>query len=214
MPPTPPVPISYLAQPPIPFSRGILVLHAWWGLTPFIQSLCDRLAAAGFTALAPDLYHGATAATIAEAKVLRGKLKRELAEREITQAAEDLCAHCGCESIGVLGFSLGGYFALWYAEQPASRIAAAVIFYGTRQGDYTGRPCAFQFHLAESDVYESKSGVKKLQKSLHAAGQEAEFHSYPGTSHWFFESDQPAYQGEAAELAWERTLRFFSAHLG
>ena len=48
----------------------MLVLHAWWGLTPFFKSLCDRLAAEGFVALAPDLYDGEIAATVEEAEAL------------------------------------------------------------------------------------------------------------------------------------------------
>lgn len=62
-------------------------MHAWWGLNPFFRRLCDRLAQEGFVALAPDLYHGLTAATIEEAKKLRSKLKQETVSQEITRAA-------------------------------------------------------------------------------------------------------------------------------
>ena len=61
---------SYLAVPAAGSGPGVLVLHAWWGLTPFITGLCDRLAEAGFVALAPDLFDGRTAATPAEAEAL------------------------------------------------------------------------------------------------------------------------------------------------
>jgi carboxymethylenebutenolidase len=79
----------------------VLVLHAWWGLNPFVKSVCDRLAQAGFVALAPDLYHGATASTIEEAKKLRAKLKREAVAQEINQAVGHLCSMCGKQRIGV-----------------------------------------------------------------------------------------------------------------
>ena len=63
---------AYLAVPDGGAGPGVLVLHAWWGLTPVFTDVCDRLAAAGFVALAPSLFPGgATAATIAEAEVLR-----------------------------------------------------------------------------------------------------------------------------------------------
>jgi carboxymethylenebutenolidase len=192
----------------------MLVLHAWWGLNPFLKGFCDRLAGEGFTVLAPDLYHGAVATTIEEAKKLRGKLKGETVEQEIPLAAGQLQALCSSPAIGLVGFSLGGYWGLWLAEQAASPVRAAVIFYGARQGDYTASPAAFQFHLAEHDDYVADSGVKKLRKSLAAAGKEAEFHTYAGTGHWFFESDRPdAFQPPAAELAWQRTVEFLGKHL-
>ena len=84
---------TYLATPERGEGPGVLVLHAWWGLTGFFKSFCDRLAKEGFFALAPDLYHGATAATIAQAKRLRSKLDRGQASKEITTAADTLCTH-------------------------------------------------------------------------------------------------------------------------
>jgi carboxymethylenebutenolidase len=192
------------------------VLHAWWGLNQFFKETCDRLASEGFVALAPDLYHGATASTIEEAERLRAKLKKDVATQEITQAAEYLCMSCGGNErgIGVVGFSLGGHWALWLADQSSSPVTATVVFYGTRNGDYTQSRSAFQFHLAESDDYVAASAVKKLQKSLKAAGKEAESHTYAGTTHWFFESDRAdAYNAQAAELAWGRTIEFLKKHV-
>lgn len=212
----PALPDCYLAKPASSTGKGALVLHAWWGLNPFFKDFCDRLAQAGFVVLAPDLYHRKTAATIAEAKKLRSKLKGAVVSQEIRQAASELRALCGAgeERIGLIGFSLGGYWGLWLAEQPDSQVAATVSFYGTRNGDYAASSSAFQFHLAEKDPYESASGVKKLQKSLREAGKTAEFYTYPGTGHWFFENDRPdAYNPQAAELAWNRTVEFLQAHI-
>ena len=196
--------------------KGVLVLHAWWGLNDFFKGLCDRLGKEGFIALAPDLYHGATASTIAEAEKLRSKLKRDTVMQEISQAARELHDLCGASQpgIGLIGFSLGGFWALWLAEQKATPAAATVVFYGTRNGEYTESHSAFQFHFAETDEYVSASGIKKQQKSLKAAGRQAEFYTYPGTTHWFFENDRPeAYHPQAAGLAWERSLEFLKAHL-
>ena len=208
---------SYLAKPKSGKGKGVLVLHAWWGLNPFVRKFCDRLAKEGFVALAPDLYHGATASTIAEAKKLRGTLKREIVAQEIAQAAEHLRAICGAKNraIGVVGFSLGGYWALWFAEQKASAVAVTVVFYASRNGDYRHSPSAFQFHLAERDDYVAASGVKKLERQLSAASKDAEFYIYPGTAHWFFESDRAdAYNAQAAKLAWSRTVEFLKKHVG
>jgi len=204
----------YLARSEGEVAGGVLLLHAWWGLTPFFKGLCDRLAESGFVALAPDYYHGRTAATIQEAQKLRSKVKQDTVAQQIVDAAGHLCSLVGEAQIGVVGFSLGGFWALWLADRETSPVAATVAFYASRNGEYTRSPSAFQFHLAETDVYTAASGVKKLQKSLSTAGKQAEFYTYPGTTHWFMESDRPdAYRVEAAELAWTRTLAFLKAHL-
>lgn len=208
--------LHYLAQPKSGKGSGILVLHAWWGLNPFVKKFCDRLVKDGFIALAPDLYHGAVASTIADAKKLRGTLKRDVVAAEIAQAAAHLRALCGGNkrALGVVGFSLGGYWALWFAEQKASAVAATVAFYASRNGDYRDSSSAFQFHLAERDDYVAASGVKKLEKQLSAAGKDAEFFIYPGTSHWFFENDRAeAYNARAAKLAWSRTVAFLKKYV-
>lgn len=208
--------MTYFAGTKSRSSRGLLVLHAWWGLNEFIRGFCDRLAAEGYLALAPDLYHGETASTIAEAKKLRSKLRQDTVTKEITRAARDLqeLTGGGHQVIGTVGFSLGGYWALWLADQAVVPIGATVVFYGSRPGDYTRTPAAFQIHLAEKDDYVPASGVKKLAKTLKAAGKQAEFHTYPGTTHWFFESDRgEAFNPQAAEVAWTRMRSFLQGHL-
>ena len=193
----------------------MLVLHAWWGLNKFMRGFCNRLAGEGFIALAPDLYQGKIATTIEEAKKLRSKVKQQAASEQILQALDQLrTLSSENQTLGVVGFSLGGWWVLWLAEQEFSPISATVVFYGSRGGEYIQGRSTFQFHLAETDPYVSASGVKALRKKLAAAGKQAEFHVYPGTGHWFFEDDRPeAYQPEAAELAWNRTLEFLKKKL-
>ncbi len=206
----------YLVRPTTENGQGVLVLPAWWGLNPFFKQFCRRLAKAGFVTLALDYYQGKIATTVEEADRLSSTIRRKALSEEIARAARQLQTQCGGRSarIGVIGFSLGGYWALWLAEQKRSPVAAAVAFYGTRTGDYTASRSAFQFHLAETDPYESTAGVKRFQKKLLAAGREAEFNTYPGTTHWFFERDRPtAYHALAAQLAWRRTVKFLKQHL-
>ena len=195
---------------------GVLVLHAWWGLNPFFRDLCKRLAAEGFAAFAPDLYHGKTAQTIDEATQLRSKLKQKIAFDEILAAAEYLS---GLEvvtnkSIGVIGFSLGARFALELSVAKPEIIRAVVTFYGNCGLIYSPARAAYLGHFAETDEWVSASGVKKLEKSLRKAGRPVTFHTYPGTGHWFFENDRSnAYNALAAQLAWERTVEFLKTQL-
>ena len=205
---------AYLAQPPSPTNRGVLVLHAWWGLNPFMRRFCDRLAGQGFNVVAPDLYHGAVAVTVSEAQKLRSRLKGAIVQQEIAAASARLQAAGNGQPIGLVGFSLGGYWALWWAQVSPS-VVATTIFYATCGGDYSASRSAFQFHLAERDDHVAASGVKKLQKAMQSAGQDATFYTYPGTSHWFGEDDRPdAYQAEAAQLAWCRMVEFLHSHVG
>src|SRR5256885_4742453 len=69
---------AYLAEPSHGSGPGVLVLHAWWGLTEPFRHICDRLAEAGFVALAPDLYRGKTATTVEEAQALGEALDQDV----------------------------------------------------------------------------------------------------------------------------------------
>lgn len=166
--------------------------------------------------MAPDLYHGRTAATIEQAKALRSTLKGEQVRAELSSAVERLSAQVQATrpEIGLVGFSLGAYWALWLSVEQASLVRATAIFYGARELDYSLAQSAYQCHLAETDPYVSASGVKKMEKSLRQASRSATFHTYPGTGHWFFEADRPdTYDPTAAELAWQRTLTFLKEQL-
>jgi carboxymethylenebutenolidase len=196
-----------------------LVLHAWWGLTPVFTAVCDRLAAAGYVALAPNLYASdVTATTISEAEVLVAAHDHAPAEAEaVAQAAvEQLLGlpEVTGAPIGVIGFSLGAYWALHLSQVRPDDVSAAVVFYGTDDGEYRTARAAYLGHYAEHDDFEPLESVRALEEKIRAAGREVTFHVYPGTGHWFFEPNQPdAYDAHAAKLAWERTLDFLKAQL-
>ena len=79
----------------------MLVLHAWWGLTEPFRQICDRLAEAGFVALAPDLYHGKTTAAVEEAEALVAALNQdeERVRGDIAGAVQVLRQHI-CDTCG------------------------------------------------------------------------------------------------------------------
>lgn len=206
----------YIALPPSGKGAAVLVLHAWWGLNDFFKGFCDRLAAEGFVVFAPDLYDHQVASTIAEAKRLRAKPRREPTDKTLIRVFKQAINHTAVQgsSFGVVGFSMGGHWALWLSQRPELPVGAAVTFYGVRTGDYSSSQAAFLGHFAEKDDWVSDSALKKLKASLKTAGRVAELFVYPDTGHWFFESDRvDAYNSKAADLAWERTLEFLRKHL-
>lgn len=213
---------GYLALPESGRGPGVLLLHAWWGLTDFMKQVADRIAAEGFVVLAPDLYHnGATADTIAEAEQLVTQREGEITQIVAESAVQHLMSNPAVEGnvIGVVGFSFGAAWALLLATHlQAESIGAVVVFYGNYpdldREDYAKAQAAFLGHFAETDPYEEPEMARKSLEELHTAGRGAEYHFYPGTGHWFFEDNRPdAFNREAAELAWERTISFLKATL-
>lgn len=209
---------GYLAVPEGGHGPGVLVLHAWWGLTPFFEGVCDLLASQGFVALAPDRYGGPTAATIREAETLQQRLEDpKRTEAELMAAIYFLGAHDAVtgDGLATLGFSAGAAWALLLSTLNPRQVKAVVTFYGSWQIDFNGARAAYLGHYAEHDEWEPEEEVRGTEEALRAAGREVTFYTYPDAGHWFFEQDRPgAYDAEAARLAWDRTIEFLRARLG
>jgi len=204
-------PEGFLALPPSGSGRGVLVLHAWWGLNDTIKSFCTHLADSGFITFAPDLYHGQLATTIPEAEGLSSGLDADESRTDIAKAVDFLSQRVAPRgnNPAVIGFSLGAYFALELSNTDPDHIRSVVVFYGTGHEDYSASRAEYLGHFAEEDDFEPVANVNNLEQLLRAAGLPATFHLYPGTGHWFFEPDRPqAYNQAAASLAWDRTLAF------
>lgn len=202
---------SFLALPPSGKGPGILVLHAWWGLNDFTKDFCRRLADEGYAVLAPDLFEGKIATTIAEAEQLISTADNQRIAASLLDSVKHLRSLPGVsgDSIGVIGFSFGAYWALWLSAQPSAEIQAVTVFYGSGHDQFAQSRAAYLGHFAEADPYEPAAAVAELEGLLRGAKRPVSFHTYAGTGHWFFESDRPeAFNPAAAKLAWERTLAF------
>ncbi|HLF87507.1 MAG TPA: dienelactone hydrolase family protein [Anaerolineales bacterium] len=200
---------GYLALPTNPNGRAILVLHAWWGLTPFFKNLCDKLAIEGFIAFAPDLHHGKTASTIQSANQILEERDFSAALATAEAALEFFRQHHAVQGkkMGALGFSMGAGFALILHEIKPDAFGAVTMFYGGSDADLSKTDTPFLCHFAEKDEFEPLENVQKIVST------NATVNVYPGTGHWFFEDNRPEFDTEAAALAWQRTLAFFNEHL-
>ena len=121
---------GYLATSINGHGPGVIVVQEWWGLVPQIERFCDRLAASGFTRLAPDLYHGDIAAhdEMDKAGQLMSTLPIDRAARDMNGAIDFLLAHNGVrgKGVGVIGFCMGGMLTLVLAAQQGERVKVAV----------------------------------------------------------------------------------------
>jgi carboxymethylenebutenolidase len=207
---------AYVVAPEAGHGPGVLVLHSWWGLTTFVRRWCDRLADAGFTALAPDLFAGASADRPDEAEAL-------LADLDVDAAADLVLSSVGTlrrlpitddAPIGVVGFSMGASWALWASARATDDVAAVVAYYGTQGTALDGATAAYLGHYAERDELVSDDEVVELEAYLRLLGRDVTFHRYAGTGHWFVEEDRPAaFDPGAAALAWDRTTTFLHDRL-
>jgi len=201
---------GYLALPPQPEAPGVLVLHAWWGLNPIFRKLCDQLASKGFAAFAPDLNSNRIAKTIDEAKQVMEELDGQR-KYDVAMASVDVLrdrSEIRKEPFAVVGFSMGAAWSLVVAENHPQDIRKIVMFYGAGEADYSKLKADVIGHFAEKDEWEDEKYINAMNDNMQAAGWNVQFHTYPNTSHWFFEEDRPEYNAEAAGLAWTRTLDF------
>lgn len=207
-------PEGFFVVPDAGTGPGVLILHPWWGLNDTMKDVCDRLAGEGFVAFAPDLYHGKVAVTIEEAERLSSELDDEQARADIAGAVDLLSDRATPDRLGVIGFSLGAYYALGLSVDDPERVRAVVLFYGVGPGDFSRSKAAYMGHFAETDEYEPAANVEWLEAALNEAGRPVIFYRYEDVGHWFFEPDRPdAYDQPAAQLAWDRTVAFLRNRL-
>jgi carboxymethylenebutenolidase len=210
---------GYLATPASGDGPGVVVIQEWWGLVDHIKDVCDRFAAEGFVALAPDLYHGESAREPDEAGKHMMALNIEQAAKDMSGAVDYVRDRSTGHGVGVVGFCMGGALALLLATQRPDAVKAVVPFYGVLvwpavQPDYTNMAAAVQGHYAENDDFANADAVAALEKQLRDLGKEVEIFTYPGTEHAFFNDTRPeVHDAAASQTAWERTLAFFRSHL-
>jgi carboxymethylenebutenolidase len=215
---------GYLATPAGGSGPGLIVLQEWWGLSPELKAMCDKLAGEGFVALAPDLYHGELAGhtEMDKAAQLMTNLPPDRAARDMGGAVDYLLgldATTG-SSVGVTGYCMGGMLSLVLAAQQGDKIGAVVPYYGFPQGDaepdWSGLTAPVLGHMAENDDFFPPAAATALEEKLRGLGKDATIHVYPGTGHAFASGHNAlgTANEEAAALAWSRSMDFLRQHLG
>jgi len=210
---------AYLAEPPAGHGPGVVVVQEWWGLVDQIRDVCDRLARAGFVALAPDLYRGERTSD----PDVAGRLMMDL---EIPRALGDLRAAVDAlqrvpsvdgAKVGIIGFCMGGQLAL-AAACGDERLAAVVDCYGIHPNveiDADGLRAAVFGVFAENDEFVPHDRVRALESKLRSAGVRVSFKSFVGVQHAFMNEARPdVYDAASAVEAWSDVVSFLRAELG
>lgn len=197
--------------------RGIVLCHPWWGLSEGVREIGYGLADAGFLVVMPDLYDGRTTLDLDMAERLRSAFPLAVRQERFDAAVEHLLAHPlrTAGPVGAVGLSLGAAWALGLAASQPEDVAAVVLYYGTGDpGDTPAVGSACLGHFAEDEEWKADEDVTARRDRLTAAEVDVRFHTYPGTSHWFAESDVPTvYDSIAADVAMRRTVAFLTERL-
>ncbi len=207
-------------------SPAILVLQEWWGLDNHIKDIAMRFAREGYVALAPDLYsrQGNKVTTDpGEAGSLMGNLNDDVALKDLRAAVAYLQhqPQVDAAKIGVIGFCMGGTYALLSAENLPD-IKASAPFYGQIVYDRPGGPieqisqlaCPVMYIYGDADGWITNDHVDRLEAALKQHGKNGQIIRYQGAPHAFFNDTRPdSYRPSDACDAWDRTLKFFAQHL-
>jgi carboxymethylenebutenolidase len=201
---------GYLALSSQSQAPGVIVLHAWWGLNQFFKDLCERLASEGFTAFAPDLNEGRIASTVAEAEQIMSELSSERKQAVAAALVDFMRSRPEVKRgpLALIGFSMGGAWALELAGEQPEEFDKVALFYGAGGPDFAKIKAKIQGHFSDTDEWEPLDGIRAMEADMRAAGLEPTFYIYPNLPHWFFEEDRPEFDPQSAEVAWKRTLEF------
>ncbi|CAN5471484.1 dienelactone hydrolase family protein [soil metagenome] len=210
---------GYLAVPEGGAGPGVIVIQEWWGLVPHIRDVADRFAAAGFTALAPDLYRGESTNEPDEAGKLMMALNIDTAAKDMSGAVDLLQERTGNDSVGVVGYCMGGGLALVLASHRPDAVAAAAPYYGlipwpSAQPDWSALEAKVVGEYAELDDFADPESTRSLEAELRGLGKDATLHIHDGAQHAFFNDERPdVYHAEHSAEAWARTVALFRDRL-
>jgi len=210
---------GYLAIPAQWSGPATVVVQQWWTVDEHIRSVCDRFAAEGFLALAPDLYGRRPAAEPGEAEQRMMARSMDRAQAQMRGAVAYVAAHEAFNGAGVaaVGFGLGGGVAVW-AAATGPGVHAVVTYYDVMaygRPDFSSIRASVLGHFGMRDELISVQTAQALEAEMREAGVRARFELYPGAGHAFFDDTGglDTYDAPAAQRSWESTIEFLHHEL-
>jgi carboxymethylenebutenolidase len=216
---------AYLTTPVPTPAPAVVVIQELFGVNNDIRKTCDELAAAGFVAVAPDLFwrqernvnlNSWSDSDWKKGFALYGAYDRDVGVRDIfqvVQAARHLQGTDG--KVAVMGFCLGALMSFLVAAR--HDVDSAVAYHGGDTDKYLDEAKAIKapliMHLGEEDEFINKDAQKKIRDAL-AYMPNATVYSYPGQCHAFARHSGTHYNAAAATVANARTVEFLKQHLG
>ncbi len=222
--------IGYLADPG-GRAAGVVLVPDVWGLADHQRDLARRLAAEGFATLALDVYRKTGRPELSDPSAAMAWI-RELSDpivlETIQEGVDFLSSRVEGRKVGVIGFCMGGQYAL-LAACTCRGLSACAPFYGMlryQEGlDPAKKPrspleaipdltCPVLGLYGEADAIIPVADVRAAEARLRATGHPAEMVLYPGAGHAFLNDTRPQmYRAEAAADAWDRLVPFLRKHL-
>jgi carboxymethylenebutenolidase len=220
---------AYVAQPkaggPYP---GIVVIQEAFGVNAHIKKVTERIAAEGYVAIAPDIFHREAERIIPYSDMPKAiaTLQRVVdgkAMEDVGAAIAHLKSQSNVQSgaLGVIGFCMGGRLTYLTAAHHNNDIKCAVAFYGG--GIPLGNPsplsrtgeikCPMYLFFGAKDQLIPMDHVNQIKAELAAKNVKFQMEVYPEAGHGFFCDDRASYHEDSAKDAWEKTKAFFAQHL-
>lgn len=195
----------------------VLVIHENRGLNPYVKDVARRLAKAGFIAFAPDALHplGGYPGNDDEGRAMQRTMDREKIQNDFVAAAQFLKSHPRSNGkLGAVGFCFGGYIVNYLAAVDSTLLSAGVPFYGTPASKELRKNIKAPLMIQLGQLDERVNATwPEYETDLKAHNIPYQMHMYPGAHHGFHNDSTGRYDEKNAELAWQRTLAFFTQKL-
>jgi carboxymethylenebutenolidase len=218
---------AYVARPKTKGTYpGVVLGFELFGITPYITATADKIASWGYVVIVPDFYHRTeqrVSLQVDDEGRRRGfELLNQLSRDHIladTQEAMTYLKNEGCQTIGMVGLSVGGHIA-YVAAAELDLQAIAVCYAGwlpetslpisqpTPTLDLTSKIAERDAHLlfivGENDTLVPKEQQEQIQQALLMNSVRHDFIVYPDTTHGFLAEERPSYHQDSAKDAWSR----------
>jgi len=199
------------------------VIQEAFGLNDHMKDVTRRIAAEGYTALAPDMFWRGGKGRAVKYDELPAAIgmMQQLKDDEVVADLRGAIAwlekqpSVRADRIAITGFCMGGRISYLAACELPDKIRAAVPFYGggipvDKTAKLRSPVLAF---FGEKDAFIPLESVEALKTEAKKHGKQVEVVVYPGADHGFFCNERASYQAAAAKDAWERLKKFFATHL-